>query len=1008
MHRATSTAGSADPPLATFTNNQVGKLCRRYRIDGFFRLFGLMMLRHLRLENMRGLRHTSAIWLLGLLATVLASGGGCTRAFYRKQTDRQVLAVLSEKDKEPWKILGFMPYPDVMARFGDRSNPDRPPMPPDDPGAKDLAPNPQRPYHSGVGRVESPDYLEIMAGWDAENRMQRPAVRQEAGIPDSVPSFADLLKTTPTPYIDAPDQLPQPRALDGGNAACGDPPSVPQNLDQPYYLTLDQSVILGTLNSRELQAERENLYLMAMPVTLERFSFAAQLTAIGSGIFSYSGRNTPELQGHRWNLSSSVGVGKLFSTGALLLMNWANQTVIHISGDFPRTITSVSTTSLDLVQPLLRGGGKAVTLEPLTQVERYLLYEIRFFARFRQQFFQYVTGAGVLDPFPGPITDLNRNQVFPGIISGVGGGSFVNATGVPVVGSAGLPLLPSSAGHIDLTANANNIPLAPNQGFLPTLFQAANLWTEMKNADNLQGYLKLYEAFEEGGNVSPLQVEQVKQRLYQSLSNILTKRQALRDALDNFKIQLGLPTNLMLELDDSFIYPITRQLVQFEKVIDQIEKAVKDFDLYEPMEQAKLMRDRLEKLLTESQLVKDTSQFKVRFPQRWDKWKALDDKLLDDQLSTMKAQRRKLYDKKTDAEVKGETLPADQKAALERLELEIPLGEFELYLRRYSAEPWRKLADDKARKFLHVSRFRDLRNSFQLVLAEAGNERMSQIGKQWPDLPPIEIEGQDLMTIDLERAYEIATRAALNERLDLMNIRAKVVDNWRQLRVYANSLLGVFNVGYHVDSFTPPGLAEPLAFDQTRTRHQLTMNFQLPLVRFAERNNYRAVLIAYQRARRALMAAEDTIAFQVRTDIRQLRVFVTNYKIQQKQMELAYRIVESALETFRAPPNPAQGANTAGNEAALTQQLLNAQASLPQTQNLLYSIWINYRISRQQIFLDTGIMQVDDRGLWVNDNVSQRRDLSESLPGTGRGAGQRGADARLLGVTELPPQALDP
>ena len=32
--------------------------------------------------------------------------------------------------------------------------------------------------------------------------------------------------------------------------------------------------------------------------------------------------------------------------------------------------TSVSTINLDAIQPLLRGGGKAVTLEPLTQVER--------------------------------------------------------------------------------------------------------------------------------------------------------------------------------------------------------------------------------------------------------------------------------------------------------------------------------------------------------------------------------------------------------------------------------------------------------------------------------------------------------------------------------------------------------------------------------------------------------------------------------------------------------------
>ena len=65
-------------------------------------------------------------------------------------------------------------------------------------------------------------------------------------------------------------------------------------------------------------------------------------------------------------------------------MNFANQTVVDFVR-FPKTI-SESTITLDLVQPLLRGGGRAVTLEPLTQTERNLLYQIRAFARFRKEF----------------------------------------------------------------------------------------------------------------------------------------------------------------------------------------------------------------------------------------------------------------------------------------------------------------------------------------------------------------------------------------------------------------------------------------------------------------------------------------------------------------------------------------------------------------------------------------------------------------------------------------------
>src|SRR5205807_1000020 len=94
------------------------------------------------------------------------------------------------------------------------------------------------------------------------------------------------------------------------------------------------------------------------------------------------------LEGHRnnWTLNSKVGFSKLFSTGALLTFAFANNTVFNFLGD-PQRFLSTSTINLDLLQPLLRGGGRAVTLEPLTQVERNLVYDVRSYARFREQFY---------------------------------------------------------------------------------------------------------------------------------------------------------------------------------------------------------------------------------------------------------------------------------------------------------------------------------------------------------------------------------------------------------------------------------------------------------------------------------------------------------------------------------------------------------------------------------------------------------------------------------------------
>src|SRR5262249_26967172 len=135
------------------------------------------------------------------------------------------------------------------------------------------------------------------------------------------------------------------------------------------------------------------LYLAALPVTLERFSFAAQFFLTEQVIREYAGRGTPTGQRNDWQFNTNTGFSKLFSTGALLLFRIANQTIIEMSGPGRRT-TSQSSLSLDLVQPLLRGGGRAVTLEPLTQVERDLLYEIRDYSHFRKEFFVAIAGGG--------------------------------------------------------------------------------------------------------------------------------------------------------------------------------------------------------------------------------------------------------------------------------------------------------------------------------------------------------------------------------------------------------------------------------------------------------------------------------------------------------------------------------------------------------------------------------------------------------------------------------------
>ncbi len=849
-------------------------------------------------------RKLGTLALVAVVVGMLALESGCTRRFFRKRADNEVAQVLAEKDKYPfWKIEQYHVYPDGRARFADPTNPDRPPMPPDDPAAQELGPNPQRPGKAGVALIEGTGYLDMIKAWDTENR-------GKLGKGDGGPGELATITFEEEQDKGGKEVLPPPRKIPEKYAADA-------AIDKGYLLTLDQTVELGLVNSRDYQSRREDLYLAALAVTLQRFSFAAHFFATNETVRTWAGRLAVGGPQNKWDINSTAGFSKLFSTGALLLLRFANQTVIDLTGNLPRHTTSVTTLNLDLVQPLLRGGGRAVTLEPLTQTERDLLYEIRDFARFRKGFYVGIATGGDFDAF--------------------------NVQ--PVRG-----------------------------GYLPTLRNAAQVDIENRNVARLQEYFKLFQGFEEGGEVSQVQVDQVASDLLQGQTRVLTQQQQLRDSVDRLKQTLGLPVPLPLELDDRPLRPISDHMKGFETILEQFKAVVSQIEALEAPEEAPKLRTRFKQAFVDGLVVQGT-QFRKVILSRWAAWEKdkLGDKQLEQKLREMNAERRKLLDAKTDAEVEGKALPEAQQRRLEELERETGLGGLEQSLRRYEAEPWKGVADARKQADLRGVLFRDVLNGFVLVLDEARNERFAQMRQRWPGLYPVTVDGFDLLAGDLNQAMDFGAQAALANRLDIMNARAQLVDAWRQIAVSANSLLGTFDVGYHLSSSSPTGAAQPLLLDGSRLRHQLALNTELPLVRVAERNFYRATLIAYQRARRNLMATEDRTVASLRQTIRQLRTLAETYKIQQKRVELAYRTVEGAFEQFRAPVPP--GGQREG-PAALTNQLLSAQNGLVQNQGLLLTTWNNYLISRLQLYRDLELMPLDFRGVWIDE-------LANPEPGPG-------------------------
>lgn len=983
------------------------------------------------------------ILALGLMAPLLA-GTGCTRRFYREKADKEVVQVLSQKDVYPqWKIENWHVYPDPRARFADNTNPDRPPMPPDDPAAYDLSPDPQKSHHRIIARTGGVGYLAMLKQWDAENRAAQAAEKAKNDQDDdgwAEESEPRQEKPQPEEKPRPPEKLPAPEELKPPAKPAEPelpktPPTTTPRTDAeatgraPYLITLEQAVELGLINSREYQDRREDLYLAALPVTTERFAFSAQFFAAEQAFRQWAGHGLPEAERNRWQLNGQAGFTKVFPTGALLLLRFANQTVINLPGTGrSRGTTSTSTLGLDIVQPLLRGGGRAVTLEPLTQSERNLLYEIRDYARFRKEFY---VGVATGQAFTSGAVGV------PGAFA-PGGGGLITGLGLAlrpdiVPGSAGL------SGPIAISG------LGP-QGYLPVVLLKAQLENERQNLEVLRTAEEQFRNLYRAQLVDQAQFNQVRQQRLGSETTVFQRTADYGNAIDRFKLQMGVPTDLPLEVDDTPLKPMLRQVEAYEEVygfrdpnretpLQRSGREMRELLIArglapregqtmaaEQLDSATLRR-RLRELVRTAEVLRGTP-FPEEFLRRWAAWEKIGTPAqVQDRRDQLGDERRQVRAQQLKLEETGKPIPEDLQRRLEELDFEIELGGMELRLRLYEQALWRRPgADPTQQRFEQESQYRDVLAAFAPFLREAREEvldrprrqRLKQVQDNWPDLPRVCVDGVDLLTAPEEEALMVAARHALDNRFDLMNVRAQLVDSWRKIAVAANSLLGTFNVEYNLESFTPgsPGLttngpggptARPLAFAGSRTRHQLILNGELPIVRLLERNQYRATLIGYQRQRRALMEAEDLVLATVRAEVRQLRNLARNYdEVQRgyrKNLDLAYFQVDLASEFIKAPPAPTggqpptgtvgpptAGRGAGGDPVALTQQYTNALGSLVRAKNTLYQVWIDYQANRLALFRDLELMPLDFRGVWIDDSANCLCGAPHDRP-SGDGAG---------------------
>lgn len=147
--------------------------------------------------------------------------------------------------------------------------------------------------------------------------------------------------------------------------------------DNARVLTLEAALGMAVTNNRAYQLQKETLYLSALSLTGTRHRFVWQPTTSTADL----GLVRESDKGLKGDSNLDLTFSKLFKTGGTLTATLANDLVLYFNGK-----PKVPDITLKLTQPLLRGAGRAIAEEVLTQAERDVVYAVRDFSHYQKTF----------------------------------------------------------------------------------------------------------------------------------------------------------------------------------------------------------------------------------------------------------------------------------------------------------------------------------------------------------------------------------------------------------------------------------------------------------------------------------------------------------------------------------------------------------------------------------------------------------------------------------------------
>jgi hypothetical protein len=878
------------------------------------------------------------------LALLVGGAPGCTRGRYYVQADREVSTLLAEKSCDPrWAVpANYTVRQDERSRFYDAYNQIFPPMPPDDP--------------------TSHRYMHCVDGKKGWAKWHNNGDRTSLDNPAWRERLSEVAELTESGAV---------------------------------KLSLGSAIRLAYLNSIDWQDQLETLYLSALDVSTERFRFDVQL--FGGERTTYANRGSLNAAGESttWTTASTLQAKKYFATAGTLVVGVANSIMWQFAG--PDRYSNVSLVNFNFFQPLLRNSGRSIALEPLTIVERALLANVRLLQFYRQGFFlQVALGSNT------PQQLQRRGGFFGGTgftgFTGTGVGGFGNIGGVFFGGNGvGLQTGGGGTGGAGFAGGgAGNIG-----GFLGLLQLRQQIRNAEQNLAAQERALALLDANLEAGTVGLDQVDQLRQSVETNRAGLLQAKTSLTNQLESYKVNiLCLPSDTAVALDETLIKPFQFISPEVQSLQNEFGDflATNSFGSEENLKETEDPRveestgDTIEEIPAPAPLADDGDQADGNEADG-NKAGGNEDKSVVADPETEAAEDaaarqvitasfEKLDELRQRVETQAAAIDGDLKLAATKAAGR--LAGMRPTERETFAREMQLLKDDLNRL---LARTRDAEGEIERLqeglAADTMRDTSDKLVKLVTDVSGavdemsliqarsrVEAIAIDLEPLDSDVAFEIA-RA---NRLDWMNNRAALVDQWRLIQYNAMSLLAGLDVIVAGDVSTVGN--NPAKFRTPTGAFSAGLQFDAPLTRLTERNNFRQAILDYQQVRRQQIQYEDRIKLSLRSSLRQLELDKQNLETQRRAVIIAIRRVDQTRLTLSQPaappPPPGPDGTTSADPTAgqlgptATLNLIFAFNDLRSSQDALTSIWVNYYATRAALAQQLGVMELTDDGMWID------------------------------------------